>query len=43
MQWGELQTYDGGFQTAPTLKGRNGWTLQLILATTASDQTNFQC
>jgi hypothetical protein len=32
-------------QTATTLKGRNGWTLQLISGATTSDsdQTNFQC
>lgn len=43
MHWGEFQTYDGGFPDRGDLKGRNGWSLQLIPAACASDQTNFQC
>jgi hypothetical protein len=30
-------------ETATTLKGGNGWTLQLIPGVTTSDRTSFQC
>jgi len=30
-------------ETATTLTGRNGWTLELIPGVTTSDQTDFQC
>ena len=34
---------DAMTETATTLRGRNGWTLQLIPGVTQSDQTSFQC
>ena len=30
-------------ETATTLEGRHGWTLQLSPCATTSDQTSFQC